>query len=91
MIIAPYLNRLFMSRINPKYRKLQYLISCIIGVLFASLMTYIGWRHNSMCEIHCESNIDWEYFLSIFGSWFISTALIAFLILKLLSILRASK
>jgi hypothetical protein len=44
----------------------------IISVLISALMMFIAWDHNPQGEIHNELGIQWKYWLSIGGSWFIS-------------------
>lgn len=57
------------------------LVAALAGAVSAGAAMYVAWDHNPQCEIHCDGNVDWPYWLLIGGSWFVPVFVGVFLLL----------
>lgn len=66
--------------------KSKVIIGSIVGGLASALSVMaLAWNHNAQCEIHCEGQIYWGYWLSLGASGFLPVFLFAMLIFGLIN------
>jgi len=58
---------------NITSRRVVHFALVLISFLVGGIAMYIAWQHNPQCEIHCDGNIQWRYWLIIGLSWAITT------------------
>jgi len=63
-------------------------LSILISSVFATLMMYVAWEHNSQCEIHDNGIIDFSYLFTIGISWFLLGFIALFLLMNIVGYLR---
>lgn len=44
-------------------------VATIPALLVGGTMMYVAWMHNPQCEIHCDGQIDWAYWVFIGVCW----------------------
>lgn len=54
------------------------LFSVCVGLALGGVSMWATWQHDLLCNVHCDGDIRWGYWLVIGGSWFVAGVVAAF-------------
>ncbi len=69
-----------MNNLSKKAISISAILGLLLGIGVAALMMHAAWDHNPQCEIHCNGEIHWGYWVGIGFSWLVAVGVGFFLI-----------